>query len=86
MHWHLYQDSSDLSAALLCRPLAQDQGQQAVREDCCAWELLQLFYILAPRLEGFVTQVCPETHIPNLASVTHDQVQFQALKVRIFQL
>lgn len=43
--------------ALLCRPSGQHQGQQAVSEDCCAWELLQLFYILAPRLEGIVTQV-----------------------------
>ena len=27
-------------------------------EDCCAWELLQLFYMLLPRMEGLVTQVC----------------------------
>ena len=44
---------------MLCRPAAQDQGQQSVMEDCCAWQLLQLFYMLLPRMEGLVTQVCP---------------------------
>lgn len=38
------------------RPAASDPGQPLVGEDCCAWELLQLFYVLAPRLEGSVTQ------------------------------
>ncbi len=39
------------------RPASTDHGQQAVKEDCCAWELLQLFYLFALRYEGSVTQV-----------------------------
>ncbi|KAL3157295.1 hypothetical protein ABBQ38_001525 [Trebouxia sp. C0009 RCD-2024] len=46
----------DVGSADTEEPSAQEEGLQAVKEDCCAWELLQLFYILAPRLEGFVTQ------------------------------
>lgn len=55
--------------AFICRQPAEDPGQQAVGEDCCAWELLQLFYILAPRLEGLVTQVCPALPYSPTASV-----------------
>ncbi len=39
------------------RPANTDHGQQAVKEDCCAWELLQLFYLFALCYEGSVTQV-----------------------------
>ena len=49
-----------------CRPAASDSGQQLVGEDYCAWELLQLFYVLAPRLEGSVTQVCTDACISML--------------------
>lgn len=47
-----------------------DQGQQQVSEDCCAWELLHLCYLLAPRSEGIITQVCyilPDG-VPSLAA------------------
>lgn len=40
-----------------CRSGTPDQGQQQVNEDCCAWELLQLCYLLAPHSEGIVIQV-----------------------------
>ncbi|KAL3146174.1 hypothetical protein ABBQ32_002884 [Trebouxia sp. C0010 RCD-2024] len=50
------QEITSVLQAACSRPSAQDEGLQTVKEDCCAWELLQLFYILAPRLEGFVTQ------------------------------
>ena len=42
-----------------CRSGSPDQGQQQVSEDCCAWELLHLCYLLAPRSEGIITQACP---------------------------
>lgn len=50
------QEVASVLLAACARPASTDHGQQAVKEDCCAWELLQLFYLFAPRYEGSVTQ------------------------------